>query len=207
MSGPPAGDGVAFSEEGDGDLRLSTVNRSRLSSRLGIDENWAWVSQVHGADVVHVEGPGDAGEADAIWTTERGLPLAIFTADCFGVVLHASGAVGVAHAGWRGASEGVVANLRSELTNAGYPPERVAIGPGIGPCCFEVGSEVATRFPGHVSTTTWGTTSVDLPSVIVAQLDGLDVRVSGSCTRHEPGWFSHRATGTDRRLASLGWIP
>jgi YfiH family protein len=207
MIRPPCWDGAAFTEGADGDIRNDPGARDTLASRLGVSRDWAQVRQVHGAEVERVEAPGDAGEADALWTTRRRLPLAIFTADCFGLVLGAHGAVGVAHAGWRGAAGGVVARLRAAMSSSGHPPARAAIGPGIGPCCFEVGPDVAGEFPGHVTGTSWGTTSVDLPSVLKGQLDGLQVWASGGCTMHEDGWFSHRANGTPSRLATIGWLP
>lgn len=207
MIQPPGWDGVAFSQGSDGDLRNDRDARSQAARALGVSPDWAEVRQVHGGDVVEVNSPGDAGEADALWTSERGLPLAVFTADCFGVVLSASDALGVAHAGWRGARAGLVTRLRQEMTANGHQPSRAAIGPGIGPCCFEVGPEVAAEFPGGVASTTWGTTSVDLPGVIEAQLVGVETWSLPSCTRHEPGWFSHRGDGTNQRLATIGWLP
>lgn len=207
MIRPPGRDGVAFSESSDGDLRHDREARTEAARTLGLPSEWATVRQVHGGDVTRVAGSGDAGEADALWTTQRRLPLAIFTADCFGVVLSADGAVGVAHAGWRGARARVVSRLRDEMTQAGYEPRQAAVGPGIGPCCFEVGEEVAAEFPTAGVTTTWGTTSVDLPGVIGSQLAGLETWSLDDCTRHGQGWFSHRADRTDKRLAAIGWLP
>lgn len=207
MIRPPGWDGVAFSGASDGDVRGDHRARDRLTSELEIPRDWAVVRQVHGADVTRVSRPGDAGEADALWTTEPRLPMAIFTADCFGVVLFAPRAVGVAHAGWRGTRSGVVARLREEMAGGGHDPDRAAVGPGIGPCCFEVGPGVAEEFPGRVGDTTWGTPSVDLPGAIADQLVGLEVWASDACTRHDDGWFSHRADGTTQRLATIGWLP
>lgn len=207
MIRPPGWDGVAFTAAPDGDMRGDPRAREDVSQRLGIDTSWATVRQVHGNRVRRVDEAGDAGEADALWTIEVGLPVAIFTADCFGVVLSGGDAVGVAHAGWRGARSGVVAALRSEMTAAGHSPQRAAIGPGIEPCCFEVGSEVAAEFPDHNTRTGWGTVSVDLPGTLTGQLDGLSTWRSGLCTKHDPGFHSHRADGTPQRQASLGWVP
>lgn len=199
--------GVAFSEAGDGDLRADDGRREQASTSLGIESSWATARQVHGNTVRFVESAGPTGEGDALWTTTAGLPLAIFTADCFGIVVHSPSAVGVAHVGWRGAETGVVEQLRTEMTAAGHAPESAEIGPGIGPCCFEVGPEVASEFEDHLSRTTWGTTSVDLPAVVTDQLAGLDLWAVDACTRHGSGWFSHRKSGTSERLAALGWVP
>jgi len=202
----PPWDGVAFSERSDGDLRNDPVARDRASSRLGLPPDWAEARQVHGNEVVRVEEPGPSGDADALWTSEHQLPLAMFTADCLGVVLGSPGAVGVAHAGWRGAAGEVVGRLRDSMSRAGHPPVRAALGPGIGPCCFEIGPEVAEQFPGHLSRTTWGTTSVDLAAVVSVAVAGLDVWSCDACTKHEDGWFSHRADATTQRMAAIGWL-
>lgn len=208
MIRPPGWDGVAFTDRSDGDLRGDPHARREASRSLGVSDEWAVLRQVHGSRVVRVDRPGDAGEADALWTSSRDLPVAVFTADCFGVVLLAADAVGVAHAGWRGAVSGVVDSLREEMTSAGAPPVQAAVGPGIGPCCFEVGDDVAQKFDSRqVGETTWGTTSVDLPGVLGDGLAGLEVWASGGCTLHEEGWFSYREDGTTRRMAAVGWLP
>lgn len=206
MISPPGWSGVAFSERSDGDLRNEPSARAVVARRIGLEEDWAEVTQVHGDTVIEITEPGVGGEADALWTTQRALPLAVFTADCFGVVLVADGAVGVAHAGWRGLVAGVVAKLRAAMDQAGNSPVRAAVGPGIGPCCFEVGSEVVELFAA-AATTTWGTDSVDLRAEISGQLAGLDVWTADACTFHDPGWFSHRCDGTTKRLATIGWLP
>lgn len=199
-------DGVAFSERGDGDLRADEGARAEFSREVGIEESWAVVNQVHGSEVVLVDRPGNAGDADAIWTATSGLPVAVFTADCFGVVLESDGAVGVAHAGWRGSRAGVAAKLSSHMAEAGHPPRRAAIGPGIGPCCFEVGPEVASSFEDHLTETSWGTPSVDLVGLLRRQLEDLDIWVAAACTKHEARWFSHRRDATPERMAAVGWL-
>lgn len=204
---PPEGAGnVIFSGAGEGDLRSDPGARLALSRKVGIDSEWATVHQIHGSAVIEVSQPGPAGEADALWTRVPALPLAVFTADCFPVVLHAPAAVGIAHAGWRGAAAGVVGELRTAMGEGGFPVRRALVGPGIGPCCFEVGDEVAERFPGYAAQTTWGTVSVDLVGSIRTQLEGLEVWSGGICTMHDPGWFSHRSSGTPQRQAALAWI-
>jgi polyphenol oxidase len=207
MIRPPGMIGVAFTDAGDGDQRGDFQARARASAALGIGADWAFVRQMHGAIVREAKGSGESGEGDALWTSTPRLPLAVFTADCFGVTLIATGAVGVAHAGWRGARGGVLTALRSVMTDAGHPPHQAAIGPGIGSCCFEVGDEVIAEFGGFAARTTWGTTSVDLRASVRSELAGLEVWESTECTRHDPGWYSHRRDATPSRLATLGWLP
>jgi YfiH family protein len=206
MIRPPGADGVAFTDGEDGDQRNDLTARSAVSSWLGISRQWATIRQVHGVGVAKADSPGEMGEADALWTDQRGFPLAVFTADCFGVSLHAEGAVGVAHAGWRGATEGVVTMLRREMAAQGHRPTHAAIGPGIGPCCFEVGSEVSERFPLDRRETTWGSPSVDLTSALTRELHGLEVWLAGACTMHQQGLYSHRRNRTLLRHATITWV-
>lgn len=206
MIRPPGMEGVVFSESDEGDIRHDQAARSRLCAVGGIPTGWATVDQVHGNDVLRVDESGGAGSADALWTSEPGLAVAVFTADCFGVVLTSPRAVGVAHAGWRGAASEVVGRLRAEMADAGHAPKAAAVGPGIGPCCFEVGADVLQLFPGHESRTRWETDSVDLRSAVRDQLEGLGPWLSAACTYHHDGLFSHRRENTLERMAAVGWV-
>lgn len=151
--------------------------------------------------------PGQLGSADAAFTTISGLPLVVATADCYPVVLVAAGGVGIAHAGWRGAASGIVASLRSAMEEAGVPPTMAAVGPGIGSCCFEVGPEVTAKFPDEVSTTSWGSPSVDLAASLTRSLEGLAVWRSGACTVSDPGFHSFRRDRSAARQGSVAWLP
>jgi YfiH family protein len=199
--------GVAFSTAADGDLR-DPADRERFSRGLGIPVEWAVAHQVHGARVLTVAGPGSAGDADGLVTTAVDLPLAVFTADCLGVVAHGGGVVAVAHAGWRGLAAGVLEATVGAMEALEGPPEVVRVGPSIGPCCYEVGPEVVDAV-GHRATTTWGSSSVDLRAAAVERLaaagPGADLRVDDRCTRCDDGLHSHRGSGTPHRLAAVGW--
>ena len=201
-----SGGGVAFSEASDGDIRGNEARRSQLARRLGIPERWATLDQVHGSRVVEADGPGCLGEADAMFTSSKGLPLAIFSADCAGVVVHAPGAVGLAHAGWRGAASGVVSALITEMRRAGFKPASAQIGPTLGACCLEVGPEVIGQFGEFTATTSWGSASINLEEAIKKQLTGLEIWVAGICTMHESGWFSFRRNRTMARMATVVWM-
>jgi len=207
MIRPPGVRGGAFGSAADGNGRDDPGARRRISAALGIPEGWAILRQVHGAEVVWASRAGHLGDGDAAVTDRPMLPLSVATADCFPVILETEGAVGIAHAGWRGAAEGVVAALRSALELAGAPVLRAAVGPGIGPCCFEVSPDVVARFPGSSASTRWGTRSVDLPAVIRAQLVGVkDVWEAGVCTRCDEAYHSHRRDGTRDRQVAVAWL-
>jgi hypothetical protein len=199
--------GVASSLAAAGDLRNDHAARGRFSAELGIPSAWATVRQVHGSHVVEATGAGDLGEADAIFTLRPLLPIAVFTADCAGVVLGADNGVGIAHAGWRGVVAGVVPALIAAMMDAGVVPRWAAIGPFINPCCFEVGTDVAALFEGNVATTSWGTVSVDLGRTLRGQLEGLETWQSGLCTFHDRSLFSHRRDATPARMAAVAWLP
>lgn len=200
-----SGWGVAFTAPADGDMRSDPDARRRVSDRLGIDARWATVEQVHGSDVVRVTRPGPSGRADGMVTTVPGLAAAAFTADCLGVVFHGPGAVGVAHAGWRGLAAGVLETTMKQMEELGAGPGHAALGPAIGPCCFEVGEEVAELFPDDLSETTGGSVSVDLVGAALRRLPGLKTAVDRRCTACAGG-PSHRRDGTSQRMAAIGWL-
>jgi YfiH family protein len=195
--------GVAFTEASDGDMRSDAEAVRRVSSRLGVASDWARVAQQHGREVVAVGAPGHHGPADGMATHLPGLPLAVLTADCLGVVIRGTAGVAVAHAGWRGLAAGILERTVDLLQRLGGDPYEAWVGPHIGPCCFEVGPEVADLFPDHTAVVSDRTT-VDLLGVARTQL-GLPLRAVGSCTRCGEDAFSHRATGTRRRMAAIGW--
>lgn len=206
MIRPPGFRGAAFGAALEGDGRGKEPNREAISEELSIPADWAYLHQVHGVAVIRAGEPGPLGDADAMFSTVRMLPLAVATADCYPVVLEADGAVGIAHAGWRGAVAGIVRELREAMAAAGRAPVRAAVGPGIAACCFEVGPEVAARFPGMQRSTTWGTGSVDLPGAITEQLGGLEVWAADVCTHCGGGYHSYRRDGTDERQVAVAWV-
>lgn len=199
--------GAAFGTAGEGDLRKDGPARRAAARSLGIPTDWATVTQVHGARVVEAETAGELGEADAIITRRPGLPAAVATADCVPVIIEAEDAVAVVHAGWRGAAAGVVQATVERLNRLGSAPMRAAIGPAIGPCCYEVGPEVVARFRHHSGTTSWGTPSVDLAGFVADALDGLEIWASGACTYTSEELHSHRRDNTPLRQVAVGWLP
>jgi polyphenol oxidase len=192
------------------DRRHVEENRRRLYEAVGAHpERVSWPRQVHGAAVVRAGSRGR--EADAIWTDERGEPVMVVTADCVPVALARVGgkpAVALAHVGWRGLLAGVVPAAVSAL---GGRLVAAAIGPGIGPCCYEVGEDVA----GHVRAA-FGHGLVrdghlDLPGAVErALVDAGCVRVDrlDECTAcHPERYFSHRRddgrTGRQGAIATI----
>jgi YfiH family protein len=152
----------------------------------------AWARQVHSARVLDAHA-GDCGEGDALVGREKGLALAIVTADCVPVLLAGPAGVGAAHAGWRGIAAGV---MSATLAALGGPAERYVawIGPAIGPCCYETGPDVAAQVaaashPGIAAAGPAGRPHLDLRAAVRHQLETAGLRQIHSlplCTRCEP---------------------
>jgi YfiH family protein len=131
-------------------------NRRRLLRAVGVAGPLYVARQVHGAAVVRVRAGDDpaavAGvDVDALVTDAPGVTLGVFVADCVPALIvdPRTGAAAAAHAGWRGTVAGVLpAVVRALADEFGARPHdlRVALGPAIGPCCFEVGPEVIAAF-------------------------------------------------------------
>jgi hypothetical protein len=208
MIRPPRFAGAAFGTAATGDLRKDVAARARTASELGIPTEWAYLNQVHGATVHEATHPGLLGEGDAIVVYSPGIPIMVATADCVPVILEAEGAAGVVHAGWRGASGGVLDVAIDTMARAGHHPIRAAIGPAIGPCCYEVGEEVAAEFPGFVTQTTWGATSVDIRAFLAARMEDFEeVWQSEECTYTSPRMSSWRRDSTTQRQVTVAWLP
>lgn len=144
------------------DLAVVEGNRQIFSHMLGIPivQN---LSMTHGTRVAHVRTPEDMErphDADACISNHPQVSLSLTTADCVPILYHdpKAGAVGLAHAGWRGTVNGIAARVVEEMAEkfASRPENlRVALGPAIAPCCFEVGPEVAEEFHAQYGEQGW----------------------------------------------------
>jgi YfiH family protein len=191
--GPYASLNLGLLTEDDAD-RVA-ANRERVRVQAGA-ERLAQGRQVHGTRVV-VDGQ-DGEEADGQVTSRAGVAAIVLVADCLPVALAGPGAAGVVHAGWRGLAGGV---LEAGVAAAGAVA--AAIGPGIGPCCYEVGDDVRAVFG------TSGRT-LDLKAVARARLRDAgvtEIHDSGLCTACDAKrFFSHRRDrGLTGRQAGLAW--
>jgi YfiH family protein len=177
-------------------------NRRRLSAAAGADPETATMAwQVHGARVFEADGRGivtpgtDFEQGDGIWTERPGRALGLLAADCFPVVLarrNGKPRLVVLHVGWRGLVDGIL----EAGVEAVAGPVVAAVGPGIGPCCYEVGQEVAEPFRARFGDDVLHGRNLDLAEAIergvrAAGVD--DVERTGHCTSCEPElFFSHR---------------
>ena len=195
-------DSLNLGRSTDDDVAAVRENRERLLRLAGLaPDRLATAGQVHGSRVVEVVAPGHHADCDALVTRHRDVVLAVTTADCMSLLYHAPGVVAAAHSGWRGTADAMpVAALEAVCRLAGCAPDAVsvAIGPAIRGCCYEVGDDVAARFPAAAVRATGGRPRLDLPTAARIALGAAGVRPerlddTGACTCCEPAWyFSHR---------------
>jgi polyphenol oxidase len=188
---------------GDDPARV-VENRRLLAGRTGIDPDRARMAwQQHRAEVrkASPEGiltPGTQHEGcDGWWSDEPGQGMMLVTADCLPVAIArrngAAPALAVLHVGWRGLLEGIAENGARAL---GSESLAAAIGPGIGPCCYEVGSDVAEPFEAAYGAEVlvdgrldlWRSAELALERAGVEEIERTDL-----CTYCHPElFFSHR---------------
>ena len=193
-------------------------NRRRLAEAVDADASRATMAwQCHGACVTRAQPvgfvtPGRVWErCDGLWTDEPGQPMMLLTADCLPVAIcRADGvpALALLHAGWRGLLAGIVGEGCSVL---GQAPLAAAIGPGIGPCCYEVGAEVAEPFSGAFGADVLADGRLDLWTACERALRAAgcdDVHRVDRCTSCEPEtFFSHRRdSGRTGRQGVIGHV-
>ena len=186
--GRKSGDDVARADE----------NRRIVCDAIGADvEKLALNFQVHSSRVLRAEAGMRDEHADGLWTDEPGLPILAMSADCLPIVVARvdtdEPAVAVLHAGWRGLLAGIVPAGMDAL---GDGPLAAAVGPAIGPCCYEVGEEVAAPFRDRFGSDVvregrldlWTSAERALRATGIERVDRFD-----RCTACEPDtFFSHR---------------
>lgn len=212
-----------------GDLTETVAaNRAEAATQLGFDTATLCLArQIHSATVLTLDGPTAPQpliDADAMVTNRRGLALGILTADCTPILLAdpQAGVIGAAHAGWRGAVDGICGTTVDAMVALGADPARIiaAIGPTIYPDNYEVGAQFERDFlalhPGgahHFSVPPGGQAHFDLPGFVVEQLHAAGIRQverAGACTyAHAEHYFSHRRAThqharTGRQIAIIG---
>ncbi len=195
-------DSLNLGRSTEDDPEAVAQNRTRLLTAAGLDpERLATAGQVHGARIVEVTAPGHHPDCDALVTRVPGVALAVTTADCMSLLYQAPGVVAAVHSGWRGTADAMpTAALTAVCRLAGCAPDavRVAIGPAIRGCCYEVGDDVARHFPAAAVRATEGRPRLDLPTAARLALEQAGVPAehiddTGACTYCEPAlYFSHR---------------
>ena len=204
------------------DRQAVEENRRSVLRGLGVEgRSFVALNQVHGDAIVQVSRrAGRSIEADALWTDDPGAVLAILVADCVPIlVAHRGGTmVAAAHAGWRGTVAGIAGKLVQRLKRAGFPPEElfVALGPAIGPCCFQIdddtAAELAAAFPRagtalgrdasqRAFADLW---ALNRQSLVAAGVNPDRIDTVAACTRCTETLFSFRRdAGTTGRQAAV----
>jgi YfiH family protein len=188
-------------------------NRARLAGQVA--RQLTFVRQVHGN---HIEvacpengGDGELPEADGQVVDDAGLAPVALSADCLPIALGSTQGAAMLHAGWRGLAGGVIAQgVRALRERTGAETIAAAVGPGAGPCCYEVDEQVHQRFAAFGALARRGQ-NLDLKAVALQQLTGAGVIAVydiGLCTICAPPslFFSHRRDhGVTGRQAGVVW--
>lgn len=160
--------------------------------------------------IAEVNIPGqDCGQVDAVFTQKAQVPIAVLSADCVPILLaHREGtAVAAVHAGWKGVKQRILQELWKYLKLQGHRPQDwvAAIGPAIGPCCYQVSEELAQEFKTEFSTFSHEVVApsyrmLDLPGIEKEELINLgigEVELLRACTRcsTQPEFPSFRRQG------------
>jgi hypothetical protein len=175
-------------------------NRRRLCARVGADAGTATMAmQRHGARVARAGAVFEP--CDGLWTDTPSGAVMLIGADCLPIALCRAGgppALAVLHVGWRGLLEGI-AEAGAAAIRDGAGTLAAAIGPGIGPCCYEVGEEVAAPYRERFGEDILHGRNLDLPGAAERALReaGVDlVERMDLCTACRPDlFFSHRRDG------------
>lgn len=199
-----------------GDTPISVRGNREMTARaLGISADWAFARQIHGNRVLGAN-VGDCGEGDAILIGAGDPPASIFTADCIPILMvggRRETACAV-HAGWRGIDAGVIEASGMALAESGDSPAMAVLGPSIGICCYEVGTELAERFSERfgdkVVREVDGSLRLDLKaaaaSILSENWPEIEINALGPCT-HSAELFSYRGDGpVTGRQALIAWI-
>ncbi len=202
------------------DMGIVQANRALLERAHGLPSRPRWLHQVHGTRSLRLTAEIIDGEAqaDAAFTTQHGVVLAILTADCLPLLICArdGNEIAAVHAGWRGLSGGVVESCVGRLRT---PVQDLLawLGPAVGAASYEVGEQVRTAFVDHDATaesafvpTRSGHWRCDLYALARQRLNALGVdRIFGGNfdTFTDDRFYSYRRDGASSgRFASLIWM-
>jgi len=200
-------------ESGDSADALAENHRLVLADFAPTDTR-ADLHQVHGATVVLAGSGGfpEPPDADGVVACESGVTLVVRAADCVPVLLADPGAgiIGAAHSGRPGLVAGVVPATVARMRELGAREVTAWIGPHVCGACYEVPEamqrDVGAVAPAAISTTSWGTPSLDIGAGVRAQLEeaGVTVQDLARCTRESADLYSYRRDGASAgRLAGL----
>jgi YfiH family protein len=170
--------------------------------------------QHHSATVHRAEAGRKGVEGDGLWTDEPGIPMTALTADCLPIAIvrtHGAPRLALLHAGWRGLLAGIVEAGAGAICGPDGGALRGIVGPAIGPCCSEVGDEVAEPFAARFGADVlrgrmldlWTSAELALREAGVEHVERVDL-----CTACNPElFFSHRREGgTTGRQGLIAYV-
>lgn len=192
--------GFSLRSAGNIDKRFSDATQVRqgVAEQLGFFlEQWTGMQQVHGNNVELVTSKTDFPETDGLISREKNMLLAVVVADCVPLLFidPIAKTVAVAHAGRRGTIAGIAKVTVNQMVTSGSLAGdlQVAIGPSIGPCCYEINPDTHEHFD------LWAANEQQLREIGVKTIIRTDI-----CTKdHNDLFFSHRADEQPGRFAGL----
>jgi YfiH family protein len=191
------------------DVERVDENRRRACAEIGADASRLALNyQLHSTLVHRAVAASRGRRGDGLWTDEPDLPILALGADCLPIALAgvngAAPAVAVIHVGWRGLLAGIVENAVGALGGGALA---AAVGPGIGPCCYEVKDDVAEPYRARFGRgivhdgrlDLWRAAESALRDAGVSRVDRFDL-----CTSCRPElFFSHRRDGKPRGVQGV----
>ena len=215
VAGPPVG--IRWSSRADGDFHRTEVPLTELERRRRtfVDLPWTMLDEHHGTTVVRIDRPGayDGSPGDIAVTSCTGAVLGCWVGDCAPVILVGRGReVAAVHAGWRGLAGGVLDVAFDAMSE---PVISAFLGPAIGPCCYEFGTDdlravaagSCTDVASIAGHTSWGTRALDVPATVAAVCARRGVALDRlrACTGCSFDGFSHRVRAERQRHVVAVW--
>ena len=183
-------------------------NRQILYEKAGIQKA-QFANQVHGDKIYYIDRFITTPDCDGLITDKPNIPLAIMSADCYGVLLFDQnvGVIAALHAGRAGATKGIVQKAILMMQNQfGAKDIEAIISPGIGACCYEISENLAKKYP---QTFIKNGRFLDIKALIYDQLKQghiQSIKDYNICTCCDKRYFSYRRDGRTGRFASIIWM-
>lgn len=185
-------------------------NRESLSHLVGQVQ---FMNQIHGDDFVIVNQLTDIDPTcDALITTTAGIGLAVLVADCIPLLLSSKTVIAAVHVGRKGLVNSIARKVIHEMRRLGATTIHAQLGASICGRCYEVpeamADEVARTHPAAHALTRGGTSALDLPKALIAELvsQAVTYEASTQCTLENNEYFSYRRHNITGRNAGVIWL-
>jgi len=185
-------------------------NRESLSHLVGQVQ---FMNQIHGDDFVIVNKLTDIDPTcDALITTTAGIGLAVLVADCIPLLLSSKTVIAAVHVGRKGLVNSIARKVIHEMRRLGATTIHAQLGASICGRCYEVpeamADEVARTHPAAHALTRGGTSALDLPKALIAELvsQAVTYEASTQCTLENNEYFSYRRHNITGRNAGVIWL-